>query len=231
MCEHSTKSQRGFALFLGLIFLLMITLVAVTAMRGTSLELAMANNTALREEAFEGAEAARSSLIKSILPMLSCKRWPLGAKLTSGGGAACAVADCTRGRDGAGNRADYPWEPRLTLDDTTRLISSNPPGQDPNNPSAYAPRFTLKFGPDSTGIAKLGAAQLPVSVPPGSGAAQALGYEGLGGGGSRFSGAIFYDLTSASTLQSARPSVGGHYRAMTRDISPDNCETDLVYGS
>ncbi|MFO1495244.1 MAG: pilus assembly PilX N-terminal domain-containing protein [Lysobacterales bacterium] len=48
----------------GLIFLL-ITLVAVTAMRGTSLELNMAANTANHEEAF-GAESGRMAFVRVI---------------------------------------------------------------------------------------------------------------------------------------------------------------------
>lgn len=230
MRKSRPHAQQGFALFLGLIFLLMITLVAVTAMRGTSLELAMANNTALREEAFEGAESARMALIRSLLPMMSCGRWPQGARLTSDNSAACLSLSCSTNNEFP-NTANYPWETRLTVDSPPRLLSEAMPSQDINNPKTYVPRFTLKFGTGLAGIAAVGAAQLPVGLPPGSGAAMSLGYEGLGSGSARYNGVIYFDLTATATHQGAQPSVGGHFRAMTRDIHFDNCETDLVYGS
>lgn len=225
------RQEAGFALFMGLIFLLMITLVAVTAMRGTSLELAMANNTALYEESFQAAEASRTSLVRSILPMLSCKRWPAGARLTSGGGSACAVADCSRGGGPLGNQANYTWEQRLTIDDTSIFLNTPIASQQLNDPRTYVARFSFKYGANMDSLSQVGAAQLPISIPPGSGAAQQLGYEGLGGGGARYNGDMYFDIVARSTNQSARANVAGHFRAATRDIHPDNCDTDLSFGT
>lgn len=50
--------QAGVALITGLVFLAMLTLIAVTAMKSTALEERMAGNARSRDLAFQGAEAA-----------------------------------------------------------------------------------------------------------------------------------------------------------------------------
>jgi Tfp pilus assembly protein PilX len=54
-CTH----QRGATLFVGLMFLLILTLVAIVSMRGTTLELRMATNQSQHQTAFELAESMR----------------------------------------------------------------------------------------------------------------------------------------------------------------------------
>ena len=53
-------SQRGIALFVGLIFLLLLTVVALVVMRGTVLEMHLTSGTARHEQAFEASEATRA---------------------------------------------------------------------------------------------------------------------------------------------------------------------------
>lgn len=61
---HTTRSmngqrrQTGVALITGLIFLVMLTLITITAMQSTTLEERMAGNARSRDVAFQGAEAA-----------------------------------------------------------------------------------------------------------------------------------------------------------------------------
>lgn len=61
---HTTRTmsgqrrQAGIALITGLIFLVMLTLIAITAMQSTTLEERMAGNARSRDLAFQGAEAA-----------------------------------------------------------------------------------------------------------------------------------------------------------------------------
>lgn len=52
------QRQTGVALITGLIFLVMLTLIAITAMQSTTLEERMAGNARSRDLAFQGAEAA-----------------------------------------------------------------------------------------------------------------------------------------------------------------------------
>jgi len=60
-CSRSRTSapSQGFVLVTALIFLVVLTLVAVTAVKSTGLELRMSSNNALHTEAFEAAEAPR----------------------------------------------------------------------------------------------------------------------------------------------------------------------------
>lgn len=52
--------QRGVALLVGLIFLVMLTIVALIVMRGTMLEMHLSTATARHEQAFEASETTRA---------------------------------------------------------------------------------------------------------------------------------------------------------------------------
>lgn len=58
LSNNGKQRQAGVALITGLIFLVMLTLIAVTAMQSTTLEERMAGNSRSRDAAFQGAEAA-----------------------------------------------------------------------------------------------------------------------------------------------------------------------------
>jgi len=55
---NAPRRQSGVALITGLIFLVMLTLIALTAMQSTTLEERMAGNTRSRDMAFQSGEAA-----------------------------------------------------------------------------------------------------------------------------------------------------------------------------
>ncbi len=59
MTSINRNRQRGATLFVGLMFLLVLTLVALVSMRGTTLELKMATNQTQHQTAFELAESMR----------------------------------------------------------------------------------------------------------------------------------------------------------------------------
>ena len=236
--SRSAPAQRGFALFLGMIFLLMLTLVAVTAMRGTSLELNMANNTANQEIAFEGAESGRMAFVRSIRDHVACNfRWGQSARLV-GGGSAC-ISGCTQGDGQLANTANYVWEPRLRVQLATLGLDYTDPAEStpdpitpailiPRDPTTYIDRFRLDFG--SVGVARIGAVMIPATVPAGNAAAMAQGYEQATGGAK--GGAVRYvEVVSRATVANARANVAGHYRLMMREASPDTCVNDLVIGS
>lgn len=54
---HTARNQRGAALVIGLVLLLVLTLLAITGMNTATSELIMAGNEQYRENAFRAAEA------------------------------------------------------------------------------------------------------------------------------------------------------------------------------
>src|ERR1700722_8673301 len=68
--------QRGIALFVGLVFLVMLTLVSLIVMRGTLLEMRMTTATARHEQAFEASETGRT-IPEAVLALHVFNRgWP-----------------------------------------------------------------------------------------------------------------------------------------------------------
>jgi hypothetical protein len=57
---HGARRQRGAVLFIGMVLLIILTLVAMVAMRGTLLEMRLTSSTAQHELAFEASESARA---------------------------------------------------------------------------------------------------------------------------------------------------------------------------
>lgn len=57
------RRQRGAALVIGLLLLLVITLLAVSGMNSSSLELAMAGNTQYHQNAFQAAETGIAQML------------------------------------------------------------------------------------------------------------------------------------------------------------------------
>lgn len=57
--ERGMRRQHGAALFVGMVLLIVLTLVALVAMRGTLLEMRLTSSTAQHQLAFQSSEAAR----------------------------------------------------------------------------------------------------------------------------------------------------------------------------
>ncbi|MBV6824234.1 PilX N-terminal domain-containing pilus assembly protein [Pseudomonas sp. PD9R] len=54
----SDHSQRGMALLVSLVFLLLLTLIGISSMQNATLQEKMASSVSLRNQSFQGAEAA-----------------------------------------------------------------------------------------------------------------------------------------------------------------------------
>jgi type IV pilus assembly protein PilX len=55
---HSRKAQRGMALLVSLVFLLLLTLIGLSSMQSANLQEKMAGSVSLRNQSFQTAEAA-----------------------------------------------------------------------------------------------------------------------------------------------------------------------------
>lgn len=71
MMLHSRRPQHGAALLTGLIFLVVLTLLTLSAMKATSLEERMAGNARDQDLAFQAAEAAIRDAMINRVPTLS----------------------------------------------------------------------------------------------------------------------------------------------------------------
>ena len=69
--------QRGVALFVGLVFLVMLSLLALVVMKGTLLEMQMTTATARHEQAFEASEALRPIPEAVLADHIFNRGWPV----------------------------------------------------------------------------------------------------------------------------------------------------------
>ncbi|MEI7036922.1 PilX N-terminal domain-containing pilus assembly protein [Fulvimonas yonginensis] len=215
MTTLMTRSrQQGIALFVGLVFLVVLSLVAVIAMRGTLMEMRLVTNVARQEQAFETSETLRAVPISVFDEHVFQRGWPVqlggtlpdddftfelanqmltafknGLQTTCSGELDVFYGNLepSCGSLPAENRYDTStWHPDLILSmcDVTSSSCSR-------NVSA-----TISIVPDGTVLAE------------GSGGAQAAGYRGIGGGAAAGGGSMFFEVMSVGT-------VPGNGRAVT----------------
>lgn len=198
--------QRGIALFIGLVFLVVLSLVAVIAMQSTLLEMRMVTNVARQAEAFQISDSGRAVLTAPTQSSLFAQSLELGGWPASWGGnvpdadfdmATLNPAMVCLVREGllhAPGDCTATGTPKLLYGAIDNPGAKGPP-EDPADPSSWVTDLTITQA-NPNGTAGMISAALSV-VPDGSGAnagagaAQAAGYRGLGvalasGGASRF---------------------------------------------
>lgn len=216
------RGQRGIALFIGLVFLVVLSLVAVIAMQSTFLEMRMATNVARQSEAYQTSESVRSILtappaISLFAQNLAQAGWPV-----SWGGAvpdndfdfsklnATQVANFK-----AALIAAHGTPPKLLYGTFDSQGADGATAEITTDPGNWLTDATLSFtDPNGTGGTISGA----LSVVPdgvggnvGSGAAQAAGYRGLGVGAAGGGASRFFQIRSVGLS----PSDGSNGRAVT----------------
>lgn len=204
--------QRGTVLVTALVFMVVLTLVAVVAMRGTSTDLKITTNSMLHTRAFENSEAARSLMVdvlnSHVFNRSYADAWPQAA----GGD----VPDADFALPTGLSVCPCPSGPpaNVWLNNNVALGSSN----------FYAPanadmQYRLAGSSAAYDVdADLYITRLLAVQAAGSSAAQVSGYEGFGKGTAGGGGYLFFDVRSlGSSVDNTTALTGSDVRIVIRN--------------
>jgi hypothetical protein len=207
--------QRGYVLVTSLIFLMVLTLVAVIATKNTTLELKMSHNFLEKSQAFEGSEAARLKAGDLVDALMFYRGWPANY-----GGTAT-----TTDFDGSLYNQTWPATMQLMSADGTTAASASAPPQDyttanyggniscngasvPVSIQCIPITLEYQYSPTSDGTyaattdvnAYISVFRLGVFNNAGSGTAMNAGYEGTGKGAAGAGAAILLYIRSQAMM-------------------------------
>ncbi|WP_114240125.1 PilX N-terminal domain-containing pilus assembly protein [Dyella sp. C9] len=221
----TSRVQRGVALFVGLVFLTVLSVVALVAMRGTLMEMHMVNNVAAHERAFEVSESLRAVPVALFDEHTFNRGWPLaamggtvpdtnfgtfprcGSKPVGSNGVSCNVLTATaiRSSDDTGLVNFY---------DIAFRAEEKP--YDPSTWMGNAPDVTITVcnsgACTSGGSARIWIRPDGTALSDGSGAAQAAGYRGEGNAAASGGGAMYFQILSEGTANASRAVTLSQYR-------------------
>jgi len=201
---HLRRAQRGVALIVALILLMVLTMIAVVAMRTTTIDLKITTNRTLALRAFQVSEAARLQIHEVIDDHAFYRGWPsaIGGSVPASSG--------------------FVIPPGILVSSTPSLpelyLTNNADHWDLND---AAIDIRLRIDPESDAAfdspqdmsSDLFVSRVAASVAPGSDTRQASGYEGLGAGAAGAGSMIFFRLMSrAAGAGSSRALTEAHYR-------------------
>lgn len=211
---HSPSRQRGIALFVGLIFLVVLSLLAAIAMRGTLMEMRMATNVAKHEQAFETSETLRAVPISVFDEHVFNRGWPseLGGSLPDDDFGYKLKPDMiTAFSDGLKDACDGSLD---LFYSSLQPACDGMPAESRYDSSTWHPDVVLAICDVSSSncaenvVAKIAIIPDGTVLEEGSGSAQAAGYRGIGGGAAGGGGSIYFEVMSTAT-------VPGNGRAVT----------------
>jgi hypothetical protein len=218
--------QKGVALFVGLIFLVVLSVVAIIAMRGTVMEMQLVNNVAAHERAFEVSESMRGIPVSLFNDHTFNRGWPLvelGGKVpdTNFG----TFPQCGSKKIGSsGVSGDVLKATHIRKNDGVLVNLYEISYQ--SGEKAYDPATWLTSTPDMTvavcdsdaddcvggGVAKLWIRPDGTVLAAGNGVAQAAGYRGVGNAAANGGSAMYFEILSVATSNSARAVTLSQYR-------------------
>ena len=209
MMPYSTTptAQRGAVLITSLIFLVMLTIVAVVANQSTVLEARMSTNAIVKTRAVEASEALRMASNDLLDGHLYYRGWPqaLGGNL---------------------NNSLFDMPTGLILNTTANWGVGNDPGESLFNPATWVNDMSLQIDGNGDGDrvdevdqqADLYAYKTVVVNASGSATAMVAGYEGLGKSSASGGALMFFDLRSVGTSAANSSGVtGSNYRYVVRN--------------
>lgn len=211
------RKQRGIALFVGLVFLIVLSLVAVIAMQSTLLEMRMSTNVARHQEAFQMSDSMRGVMGPFIQYNLATGGWP-----ASWGGAVpdndfdwsvvCPTASIPV------NAVNCPLvktvKTAIIAGSLKQITGALDTGEVPYLPNKWLTDLTFtQTNPNGIGDIADNISMIPdgVSANSGAGEAQAAGYQGKGHSIAAGGHANFFQVQSVGLS----PSDGTNGRAVT----------------
>ncbi|MGH9644446.1 MAG: PilX N-terminal domain-containing pilus assembly protein [Terriglobales bacterium] len=227
-------NQRGVALFIGLVFLVVLSLVAVIAMQSTLLEMHMVTNVARQAEAFQMSESGRSILTAPTQVSLFSQSLELAGWPASWGGdvpdndfdmsSICAplAAPCPLViKFEAALLAAHGSPPKLLYGAFDSPGADGTTDEVTDNPSNWVTDATLSLTDpqDSTSTLTAALSVVPdgAAINAGAGAAQAAGYRGLGVGLAAGGASRYFQIQSVATAPgNARAVTIAQYKAVVQ---------------
>lgn len=211
--KSQRKHQQGAVLFVGLMLLLIMTIVAVTAMRSTNLEVRMAHNDNQKMKAFASSDGPRPLSGDVLDDHIFDRGWnevasPGGLKVISDGSVFVDMDD----PDGTGTYCSYAsstWscEPDNLYDTPPAVLTY----------TALLKKHMVYSFVSGEGGTKLTLNKVAVKLAAGTSAAMVSGYEGTGKAAAASGAHMFYDIRSAGLLTEAKTTTGTDYRIVIRN--------------
>ncbi len=215
--RRAPRAERGIALVVALVLLLVMTMVAVVAMRTTTVDLKMITNTVLARRAFENSEGARMAIGKTLEAHVFYRGWPVAI-----GGIVPSTAK-------------FPLPVELTVDDTsatyyngangTMADFEDADGRQALNAIVRNPDLDFESDVNTDGVidnadvfADVWVTWRAALLAAGSGGAQGSGYLGPGVGSAGADSNVFFDIKSRGAAPgSAVNFTGADYRVLIRN--------------
>jgi len=212
LCRTLPASQRGVVLITSLIFLVMLTIVAVVANQSTVLETRMSTNTIVKARAVEASEALRMVSNGLIDTHMYYRGWPTALTGLTGG---ITVPD-----------AYFDIPTGVAVNKATNWGIGNEVGESLFNPATWVNDMSLRvdgngdsdYADDIDQQADLYVYKSAVTNSTGSATAMVAGYEGLGKSSASGGALMFFDLRSVGASAANSSGVtGSNYRYVIRN--------------
>ncbi|MDR3419096.1 MAG: PilX N-terminal domain-containing pilus assembly protein [Nevskia sp.] len=192
------RAQGGYALVTAILFLVLLTLVALTTVKNSGLEAKMGTNSALHTEAFESSEAGRHTIDTLIDAHVYTRGWPKTAaggtvddsqfdnytKALIAGAAACPTTSTSPGYtlcEDSGSNTPRNW---YNGNSECNYGATTPCNKFPGNldqDASYVSSFTPGGSSSTLNLtATVSVYRVFITLAAGEGAQMAAGYQGLG---------------------------------------------------
>jgi len=206
--SFTARRQRGIALFVGMVFLLVLSVVAVMAMRGTLTEMKLVTNSARHEAAFEASEALRSVPITLFDQHVFERGWPTafnGTVPDSDFTFSTQLAPSLYSKMKASLQTDCAGAVSLFYG-TLQADCKGMPAETVYDPATWHPDMVIAVCDPSSTSCSANISSTITIVPDGSvlaegaGGAQAAGYRGLGIGSAGGGAELLFEVRSVATV-------------------------------